>query len=67
MFSLDEATNDGHWLHYEWLPENEEDLCPDFIGLDDQYLALYEDDYFKKIIDRCVERINDFLSRKISE
>lgn len=67
MFSLDEATNDGHWLHYEWLPENEEDLCPDFIGLDDQYLSLYEDDYFKKIIDRCVERINDFLSRKISE
>lgn len=67
MFSLDEATNDGHWLHYEWLPENEEDLCPDFIGLDDQYLALYEEDSFRKFIERCVERINDFLSRQISE
>ena len=58
-----EAINDGHWLYYEWLPENDEDVCPDFKSLDDYYLNLYADKNFDDFTTACANKIKEFLSK----
>lgn len=58
-----EAVKDNSWIYYELLPNDNQDECPDFKGLDDFYLELYDDKNFETFTTVCAAKINEMLAK----
>ena len=56
---------DGWWAYWEYLPIDDNDAAytPNFKIHNDIYYNLFDDDYFDKFIDDCVERILNIVGK----
>lgn len=52
--------NDNWWV--DWIRLPNDDDAPNFKNEYDDFLNLFDKDYYDKFIDNCMERINDMLS-----
>ncbi len=54
---------DSWWAYWELIPNNDENICPDFKRINDNYLNLFDDIYFEDFTTQCTDLIKEFLNR----
>ncbi len=56
-----EAEIDNWWAYWEYLPNDDEAVCPDFKNADEPFLQLFDNDKCEKFIGVCVDKVVEFL------
>lgn len=54
---------DEWWAYWEFIPCNDETACPDFKGLNEPYIKLFDETTFNDFVITCTDKINEFLNR----
>lgn len=56
-----EPVLDGWWAYYEYCQRDDQSDYPDFININDEYLKLFDEEYFNRFVDTCAKRILSLL------
>lgn len=60
---IDEPVIENWWAYYEILPDDNDDVAPDFRNADEYYLKLFNEAQFDSFVSICVNKINELLSK----
>jgi len=51
------------WAYWELIPDDDENICPDFKGLNEPFISLFDDKYFEEFTTLCADKIKEYLNR----
>ena len=63
LLCIDELHDSGWWIYWEYLPNNNKSLSPNFKDFNESYFDLFDEDKFNKFIDLCEVNISNMLDK----
>lgn len=54
---------DNWWAYWEYVPEDNDLLCPDFKAANDPYLRLFDELYLEQFVTKCADKVIELLDR----